>query len=61
MVCGLNELNEDDTVRWLLEAPTDVQMNNRALALFVRFRFPEWERIMKRAAFEIYTRGMLRE
>jgi hypothetical protein len=53
--------DEEKTVEWLLAAPTDVQLNNRAMALFVRYNYPQWERIMKRAMFELYSRIRVQE
>jgi hypothetical protein len=47
--------DEENAARWVIAAPTDVQMNNRALALFVRFKYPAWQRIIKRATFELYA------
>lgn len=53
--------DEEKTVAWVLDAPTDEQMNSRCLALFVRYNYTQWERLMKRVAFELYAQGRVSE
>jgi hypothetical protein len=53
--------DEEKTIQWLLAAPTDIQLNNRAMSLFVRYNYAQWERVMKRAAFELYTQDTVPE